>query len=124
MVTVTGADFAAKINDSGLTATNAEYILDTTIDQLNLYADLELSNLQGTVGSKSLSVTSAQRGAIYFGARAIYASFWKNAANETGGIGALNSANSGDLMSNPVILSAIKEAALILQDLDYSRAII
>ncbi len=124
MVTVTGAEFALLIADTGLSATNAEYILTQTVDLIKLYGgeEVSLSNLSGTAGSKSLSCTEKQRGAIYMAARNIYASIYKNAANTNVG-GAVN-ISSTDLLSNPTVLASIKEAAILLREVNYSRSII
>lgn len=124
MVSITGSDFAAKINDSDLTATQSEYLIDTAVDWINLVGvDLELANMSGAAGSKTLSATSNQRGIIYFAARAIYASFWKNAGNQNVNVGGIGLTNM-DLMSNPVVLNVIREAANKLHEADWSRAII
>jgi len=117
MATVTAAEFKAIINDSVISATNAEYILDLAIDTLNLFG-AELSNLGGTAGSKTVSVESREKGAIYFVARAVYYGFYKGLESVAPGGVAIT---SSDLMSNPAVLETVKEAARQLTEMDVSR---
>lgn len=126
MPTLTGSDFATyTVNNTSLTATRAEYILDKAIELLVLYGEnINIPNMQGTAGSKTLSVSQKKKAAIEFAARAIYASYEKNAANATPTVSALSLASNGDLMSNPTVLAAIKEAAHLLREKDWEKAII
>ena len=124
MVTITGSDFKGLIQDASISDTNAEKIVDEAIDLLNLYGeDLDLSNLSGTAGSKTVAVTSKKRGAIYLFARAVYATFWMNASNANVGIGGL-SVTLGEVMGNPITFGALKEAAQLLRERDWTRSII
>ena len=126
MPTLTGSDFATyTVNDTGLAAARAERIIDRAINLLVLYGeDVNIQNMQGTEGSKTLSVSQKKQGAIELVARAIYASFEKNAANnQTASVGGVN-ISVADLMSNPEVLRSVKEAAQLLRERDWSRAII
>ena len=126
MATLSGSDFATyTVNDASLGATNGEYILDRAINLIVLYGeDINISNPQGTTGSKSLTVSQKTKAAIELAARAIYASYWMNAANKNSAISTLNGTTVGDLMSTPAVLAAIKEAAKLLRERDWSRSII
>lgn len=126
MPTITAASFKADINDLDLADTVAESIIDKATDAIMLYAsDVTLNEMRGTAGSKTLSVTKKQRAAIYLTARAIYASFYKNAAatQPTTSVGDISGGQT-DLMSNPIVLGAIKEAAQLLRERDWTRSII
>ena len=126
MPTITGSDFATyTVNDPSLSATRAEYILDKAVELIVLFGeDINISNMQGTVGSKSLTVNQKKKAAIEYAARAIYASYEKNAKNTpSGGVGQVTYSNL-DLMSNPVVLGAIKEAAQKLRERDWNKSII
>lgn len=125
MPVITAATFKADIDDSDLDDEVAESIIDKATDALMLYAsDVTLGDMHGTAGEKTLTVSKKQRAAIYLTARAIYASYYKNAmAEQSVGIGAL-SVSQADMMSNPVVLGAIKEAAQLLRERDWSRSII
>lgn len=123
MPLITGTDFLALLKDSSSTVTEGEKVLDQTIDLINGFASVDLPNLTGTAGSKSLNVEGRQRGIIYFAARSVYASMLMNAANKNAVIGSL-SVTSGDLLSNPSVLDSIKEAARQLSETDWSKAII
>lgn len=126
MPTLSGTEFATyTVNDTTLTATRAEYIIDRAINLIVGYDEsISIPNMQGTAGSKSLTVSQKKKGVIEFVARAIYASFEKNASNKpSGSIGQVSYTNA-DLMSNPAILAAIKEAAYLLRERDWSKSII
>lgn len=118
MVSITGALFNALINDAGISDTNAEYILDQAIDLLNLYGNVDLPNMSGSAGNKTLSVESKQRGAIYLVARAVYYAFFKGI--ETSTAGGLTVATP-DLLADPTVVQTVKEAArrLVEVDVDY-----
>jgi hypothetical protein len=145
MVTISAADFAPLIgivfdpSDANvITPTNLEKVIDQAIDLLNLY-NCDLSNLQGTIASKSLSVEGKVRGAVYLVARTIYANFYKT-TNASGGssggssstsvsLGPLSSSSSSstslsDIMSNVTVMDNVKEAAAQLREFEWSRAII
>jgi hypothetical protein len=100
-----------------ITAANAEKIIDQAIDLLNLYGNLDLPNMSGTAGAKSVSVESRQRGAILSVARAVYYGFYKGL--ETASAGPVN-VSSPDLMSNQSVLASVKEEAELLKDFDIS----
>ena len=117
MATVTATEFKTLINDSSLADATAEIIIDQAIDLLNLHG-AELSNLGGTAGTKTVSVESKQKGAIYFTARAVYYGFYKGVESVApGGV----TITSSDLMSNLNVLQTVKEAARQLTEMDVSR---
>ena len=97
------------------TDTQAEYILDLAIDTLNLFG-ATLSNMTGeTPGSKTVTLTSKQRGAVFHAARAIYYGFFKEIkVASTGGV----TVSVTDLVSNPEVVKTIKEAAKRLEAKD------
>ena len=126
MPTLTGTEFSTyTVNDVGLAAERAEYIIDRAINLIVLYGeDVNIQNMQGTAGSKTLTLSQKKKGAVELVARAIYASFEKNAANnQTASVGSVN-ISVADLMSNPEVLRSVKEAAQLLRERDWSRAII
>lgn len=82
--TIDATLFQNLYNDSSITATKAEIIIDQSIDLLNTYG-VGLSNLTGSAGSKTGSYTSAQAGAIMTMTRETYATLYKNAPDKTSG---------------------------------------
>jgi hypothetical protein len=64
-----------NIDDS---ATNIEYVLDLSIDVLNIYG-ASLDNMAGGAGTKTVTLTSQQRGGVFVMAREIYKKFPKDA---------------------------------------------
>jgi len=73
MVSVTYQDLHDLINvtTSDITAAKTEDLIDHAIDLLNAHG-VGLSNMAGSAGSKTVTLTSAQRGAILNLARMIY----------------------------------------------------
>lgn len=114
MVSVSATDFKNIIQDSDISDENTERILDLAIDCLNLYG-AELANMGGTAGSKTVSLESKEKGAVFIVARAIYYGFFKGV--ETSTIGGLT-VSSPDLMSNQAVLASVKEASRRLTELD------
>lgn len=122
MVSVTYADLHALLNItvSDISAVNTEKLLDLAVDCLNLYGQLDMSNMAGTAGSKTLNITSQQKAAIMLVARTIYYSFYGGLTSSS--ISSLSVTKPPDLLSNPVIQDSVREAARLLQESDYSRA--
>jgi hypothetical protein len=97
-------------------ATVQETIVDAAINKLNRYGAPTITNMAGTAGSKTVTLTSKQQDAVLDVARIIYANYYKNAE------GTLNTTvgnlgiSSQDMMSNATVLNAIKDIARCLRD--------
>ena len=117
MASVTGDDFRNVMNLVSMSDENAEYILDFAIDLLNIY-DVQLSNMSGSAGSKTVTLTSKQRGGVFLVARAVYYSMFKELENVN--IGSL-SVDATDLLSNPTVVKVLEDVANRLQVDDYTR---
>lgn len=122
MVSVTGTNLVTILNDANLTPAVAEQILDFAMDLLNLRG-LDLGPMSGDEGSKAVSLESAERGAVFFVARAIYSSLTRGGGGPTGAFGPLN-VTVKDLLSDPAVLAAVDKAAedLKSRDIDWSGA--
>jgi len=108
MVSVSAVDLDTILNlSSAVDAENLEAILDLAIDTLNLYG-AAISNMTGDAGEKTVTVTSKEKAAVFIACRAIYYGFYKEISSAT--VGGLAVSNS-NLMSNPVVLATIKQAA-------------
>lgn len=115
MVSLTADLFKAVINDSNISDTNAEYLIDLAISEINLHSGEDLPAMGGTAGSKTVSLTSQQYAAVMEAARAIYYSFFKGIESSTvGGI----TVSTPDLQSNPRVQAAIEKAARRLAEFD------
>jgi len=105
-----------------VTDQNAEKILDLTIDALNLFGNLEMSNMAGTAGSKTVNLSSSQKAAVFIVARAIYYGFYKEL--DVSNVGGVNM-TTNDLMKDPETIKLIKDCAEKLraaeQDDDYTE---
>jgi len=106
------------LTDSDITDATMETVIDQAIDELNLEGNLDLPNMGGTAGSKTVSLESRERGAIQRVARAIYYSFYKGI--ETSSVANLT-VSSPDLVSDPNVQRAVREAArrLVEIEVDY-----
>ncbi len=85
-----------------------ELLIDLSVDVLNLFSGGSIPNMSGTAGTKTLSLTSAQRGAVFLVARAVYYGFQKDLTGKTVGDISIQPA---DLLSNPKVLETIQLAA-------------
>ena len=74
MVSVAYSDLHNVLNLSvgDISAAKTEALLDQAIDLLNLYANQTISNMAGAAGSKTVTLTSKQRGAVIEVAKAVY----------------------------------------------------
>jgi hypothetical protein len=115
MASVTATDF---INVMGIsdTATDMEYVLDLAIDTLNLYGATAISNMAGDAGSKTVTLTSRQRGGVFHVARIIYHETFKKMNVVTVATLALT---TPELLSNPTIVSTIEKIAKKLGTVDF-----
>lgn len=70
-----------------VTAATTEAIIDQAINLLNLHSNVTIANMSGVAGSKTVSVTSKQAGAIMEVAKAIYyRSYLSQLSSATGGM--------------------------------------
>ena len=120
MVSVTADTFKDLMNLPTLDDADVEQILDMAVDCLNLYGQLDMSNMAGTAGSKTLNLTSQQKAAVFIVARAIYYGFYLRLSS--GSVGGLTVTTPSDLMANIVVSESLHEAARLLMEPEYSRA--
>lgn len=112
MVSVSATDLDAVMNLEGkITNANLENILDLAIDTLNLFG-AELSNMSGSEGSKTVTLTSKEKGAVFIAARAVKHGFYDSIGNAM--IDGL-SISVTDLASNTEVMNTIRQAAQRLQ---------
>lgn len=110
--TVSGENFIGTLVSCTIGNEQAENILDAAVDLLMLYGGetLSIGHLSGdTPGSKTLTVPPRTRAAIYLAARAIYQSDQREVAGEEPSAATIN------LLSNPSVLTAVKEAVTMLK---------
>ena len=115
MSSVSASDFknVMNINDS---LTNLEYVLDLAIDVLNLYGAEAIDNMAGSGGSKTVTLTSRQRGGVFLLARVIYHEFYKHKKNvSVGGV----TLTVTDLLSNPTVMSTVEKMSKKLSTVDF-----
>jgi len=120
MVSVTADTFKDLMNLPTLDDADVEQILDMAVDCLNLYGQLDMSNMAGTAGSKTLNLTSQQKAAVFIVARAIYYGFYLHLSSSS--VGGLTVTTPSDLMANIVVSESLHEAARLLMEPEYSRA--
>src|SRR4030067_765613 len=120
MTTITASDLDSLLNlDGEVDDDILEAMIDAAIDRLNLYGT-DLPTLTGTAGSKTVSVTSAERGAILQVASAVYSVSKSTGSTSTSrGIGGLNISESSS-QGNRMLEDMVKDAAARLKELDVS----
>lgn len=96
---------------------DAEYIIDQAINWLNRYGT-SLSNMSGTAGSKTVSLTSQEEGVVFETARLVYYAFYKGVENV---VVQGQTVSTPDIMSNPTVLRQIKEGAWLLRGRTFLR---
>ena len=124
MPTVTGQymkDILALNAPSDITVTDMEKIVDTAIAALNLYGGLQLAQMGGTAGTKTFGCDIPTQGAVLIASRAIYYGFFERI--KTASLSGLT-LGVADLMSNPIVVKTIRDAATQLVQKDWYRAII
>jgi len=119
MADITGSDTYFTNIDSTYTATKWEADIDQAIDLLNTYGkNLDLPNMTGDAGSKTVSVSSPEAGAIRAVAASVYAKNRQSGSQSSsyglGGISSSSSSGTG-LLS---VENLAKEMAEFLTDLD------
>jgi len=122
MVSVSADTFKDLMNLPSLSSAVIEKILDMAINCLNLYGQLDMSNMAGTAGSKTLNLTSPQEGALLIVARAIYYGFYLGLSSAA--IAGQSVTSPSDLMANSVVSDSLREAARLLQEPEYGRAFV
>ena len=110
---VTAQDFINVMHITD-TPTQMEYVLDLAIDSLNI-CGTNLSNMSGEAGSKTVTLTSKQRGGVFQVAHKIYYTFWKPAGtgggtSEAWSVGGLSGSatTTTDIMSNPEVWGLVE----------------
>ena len=116
-VTVNAALLQAQFNDSDISATNAEIIIDAAINMLNAFG-MELSNLSGTAGSKTGTYSSADAGRIMAVAQQVYSKHFKNADNASVNVSSMGLNYSGDNQ----LLNFAQKLALYARGRSFKRA--
>jgi hypothetical protein len=124
MVSVAYTDFHNVMNlsttgNNAITAVNTENLLDYAIDLLNIYSNSGISNMSGAAGSKTVTLTSAQRGAVFMVGRALYYSSYRNQVTVAtpAGVGLAPVA----ILENPTFERLLYKAASMLVDYSIVR---
>jgi len=116
MASVTAQDFINVMNIAD-SAASMEYVIDLAIDTLNLYGATAISNMAGDAGSKTVTLTSKQRGGVFHLARVIYHEFFKK--KHSGGLGSM-SLSVIDLLANPTVAVAVEKIAKRLKTVKFA----
>lgn len=87
-------------------AETLEPLIDLAIDCLNIFG-CDINNMSGDAGSKTVTLTSKQKGGVMIISRIIYKSFYKNEDGSSGSLGPAGW-NTSDLMSNNVVWTQIE----------------
>ena len=101
-----------------ITAANTENLLDLSIDLLVLYSGDSISNMSGDAGSKTVTLTQAQRGAVFLVARQLYYSFYEDITPASAGPLGINPT---DVLANPTMERLLRLASRRLQPKAFER---
>jgi len=117
MTVYNAASFSGPLNDSSISATNMENIVNIAINVLNMLGAATITNMNGgAAGSKTVTLTSKQAGAVFFTVRQIYDGFWKpRGTTVTQG----RSITIADVLANPTIVETIRLAAQRLSSISF-----
>lgn len=118
MPSVSYSDFHNVMNltTGEISAIRTENLLDWAIDLINLFANQSISNMNGvnSPGSKTVTLTSAQRGAVFLVARALYYEYRLNVIEGPG-------LRPVDPLGNSTVMASIQLAAKRLQPKKFER---
>jgi len=119
MVSVSYSDFNDVMNlaDSP-SATVQEKLIDVAIDTVNLVGNLSISNMSGTAGSKTVTLTQKERAAVLGLTRYIYYGWYRNINPQSAGDVGVTPAN---LMENPEAMRTVRLYASMLQSRSFTR---
>jgi hypothetical protein len=117
MTVYNAASFSGPLNDSSISATNMENIVNIAINVLNMFGAATITNMNsGAAGSKTVTLTSKQAGAVFLTVRQIYDSFWKpRGTTVTQG----QSVTLADVLANPTIVATIEKIASRLSEVAF-----
>ena len=87
MATITAATLDSRLHlEDAATNTDLENLIDGAIDLLNVYLlkyGKSIGNMTGTAGSKTVTVTSAEKGAIIMVACSLYSRDYKTSGSQS-----------------------------------------
>jgi hypothetical protein len=121
MVTITHDSLTTLVHDSAITAADAEALIDHAVNQINLYGkNLDLPNMVGVAGTKTLSCDSREAAAILAVAVVVYSQNYKQSGSQSGsfGIGPLSLSSSSSGSGTSSIENLAKDMADYLMELD------
>ena len=77
MVSVSYGDLHKVLNLTvgDIPAENTEDLIDWAIDTINLYGNTSINNMSGATPTKTVTLTSKQRGAVFLMAKFLYPSY-------------------------------------------------
>jgi hypothetical protein len=120
MTSYNAANFSGVLNDSSISAENMENLVNVAINVLNMFGAATIPNMNsGAAGSKTVSLTSKQAGAVFLAVRMIYRGFW--IGPKATGIAGM-SLTEADVLANPTIVETIKLAAARLSSIAFKVA--
>jgi len=117
MTVYNAASFSGPLNDSSISAANMENIVDIAINVLNMFGAATITNMNGgAAGSKTVTLTSKQAGAVFLAVRLIYRAFWIGPKGSTT-LG--QSISEADVLANSTIVETIKLTARRLSSISF-----
>jgi len=118
MATLTGTIVLGLMNLSTALCSVAEMenLIDVAIDTLNLFGAPTIDYMTGTTPTKTITLTSKQRGSVLLVVRNIYYGLFRGKDTvSAGGV----TITASDVLANPEIVKLIKLAAKKLQTVSF-----
>ena len=111
-------EFKNIINDLAVSDIVIENLFDLMANTYNIFGNT-VPTMIGVAGSKVVTYTSGEKGAVFQGARVVYGSFYKNSSSMTsrslGQLSESSSASTSDLVSNSAVWKMITDIAMALK---------
>lgn len=113
MGSLTAAIMIGLLNlDTAFDDATMENIIDEAINLLNLFGTIDLPNMVGVAGSKTVGLSSPQQGAVVMVTKTIYKEFYEDdeGSMTLGGV----AISAPAMLGNSQIMKNVKESARLL----------
>ena len=125
MATITASDLDSRLHlEDAVDEEDLEILIDGAIDLLNVYLlkhGKSIGNMTGTAGSKTVTVTSAEKGAIMMVACSLYSRDYKTSGSqsESSGLGpASYSTNAASTSNASELLASELASNLAIEEME------
>jgi len=116
-VSYNAASFTSVLNVADFDAETMENLVNVAINVLNMFGADTIPNMDGGgAGTKTVTLTSKQAGAVFLTVRQIYDGFWKPRGTT---VIQGQSITIADVLANPTIVATIEKIASRLSEVAF-----